>query len=98
MTIMSLLAALISHQAKAGFADDVHGFVGSGEDKFRPFLLLAIFHITRVNRVRSSRPSSRSAAATPFCRGYEASWRMISEAVTVPVRMDAPMRRTSDQW
>ena len=45
MTIMSLLAALISHQAKAGFADDVHGFVGSGEDKFRPFLLLAIFHI-----------------------------------------------------
>ena len=51
-----------------------------------------------VNSVRSSRPSSRSAAATPFCRGYEASCRMITEAVTVPARMDATMRRISDQW
>jgi hypothetical protein len=43
------------------------------------------------------RPSSRSAAATPFCLGWEASWRMISEAVTVPLRMDAPILRISAQ-
>lgn len=28
----------------------------------------------------------------------EASWRMISDAVTVPVRMDAATRRMSAQW
>ena len=44
------------------------------------------------------RPSSRRAAARPFCRGYEASCRMMSDAVTVPVRMDAMIRRISDQW
>jgi hypothetical protein len=43
------------------------------------------------------RPSSRSAAATPFCLGWEASWRMISEAVTVPPRMDARILRISAQ-
>ena len=51
-----------------------------------------------MNSVRAIRPSSRRAAARPFCRGYEASWRMMSDAVTVPVRIDAMMRRISDQW
>src|SRR5215472_19087691 len=50
-----------------------------------------------VASVRSSRPSSRSAAATPFWRGYDASWRRMSEAVTVPVRMEAATRRMSGQ-
>src|SRR4051812_41148152 len=50
-----------------------------------------------MNSVRSRRPSSRMAAATPFCRGWEANWRMISDAVKVPVRMDAITRRISDQ-
>ena len=45
-----------------------------------------------------SRPNSRKAAAIPFCRGCDASCRMISEAVTVPVRIDAAMRRISGQW
>ena len=58
---------------------------------------LGVVDPTNVNSVRSNRPSSRNAAATPFCRGYEASWRMISEAVTVPVRMEATMRRISNQ-
>jgi hypothetical protein len=48
--------------------------------------------------VRSIRPNSRRAAATPFCRGYEASCRMMSDAVTVPVRIEAMRRRISDQW
>jgi hypothetical protein len=47
---------------------------------------------SRVKSVRSSLPSSCSAAATPFCRGYEASCRMMAEGDTVPVRMDATMR------
>ena len=51
-----------------------------------------------VNSVRSRRPNSRRAAATPFCRGYDASCRMMSDAVTVPVRMEATTRRISDQW
>src|SRR5215471_3820285 len=40
---------------------------------------------------------SRSAAATPFWRGYDAIWRRMSEAVTVPVRMEAATRRMSGQ-
>ena len=43
-------------------------------------------------------PSSRSAAATPFWRGYEASCRMMTEGATVPARMEATMRRISAQW
>ena len=50
-----------------------------------------------VKRVRSSRPTSRNAVATPFCRGYAASWRMITEAVTVPARTEVTIRRISDQ-
>ncbi len=33
----------------------------------------------------------------PFCRGWEASWRMITDAVTVPARKEATMRRMSAQ-
>ena len=40
-------------------------------------------------------PNSRKAAAIPFCRGCDASCRIISEAVTVPVLIDAAMRRIS---
>jgi len=46
---------------------------------------------------RARRPSSRSAAATPFCLGWDASWRMISDAVTVPPRMEAAILRISAQ-
>ena len=45
-------------------------------------------------------PNSRRVAATPFCRGYDASCRMISDAVMVPmpVQVEAMTRRISDQW
>jgi hypothetical protein len=48
-----------------------------------------------VNKVRSTRPSSRSASAKLFCRGYDPSFRSISDAVTVPHLIDAPKRKIS---
>jgi hypothetical protein len=50
-----------------------------------------------VNSVRSMRPISRNASASPFCRGYAPSRLSMSDALTTPVRTDAVRRSTSFQ-
>ena len=47
---------------------------------------------SRVNSVRSMRPISRKARASPFWRGYEPSRRSMADGATVPVRIDRPSR------
>jgi hypothetical protein len=46
----------------------------------------------------SMRPTSRNAYASPFCRGYAANFPKMSDAVTVPLRIELVRRCRSSQW
>ena len=51
-----------------------------------------------MNKERSTRPTSRGAAASSFWRGYAASLRRIWLGRMVPAAMVAAMRKMSDQF